>query len=84
MQEITTGVHTGKPLKVLQTVFGYKSFRKHQYDVINHLLSGSDCFVLMPTGGGKSMCYQIPALLRDGPVPEGQHSAAWDGRCVPN
>ncbi len=66
MQEITTGVQADKPLKILQTVFGYKSFREHQYDVINHLLSGNDCFVLMPTGGGKSMCYQIPALLLDG------------------
>lgn len=66
MQEITTGGQTGKPLKILQTVFGYKSFREHQYDVITHLLSGNDCFVLMPTGGGKSICYQIPALLHDG------------------
>ena len=54
------------PLQFLQTVFGYDSFREHQEEVIDHLLTGSDAFVLMPTGSGKSLCYQIPSMVRDG------------------
>ena len=53
-------------LQVLQRVFGFSSFRGLQQDVIDHTLSGGDSLVLMPTGGGKSLCYQLPALLRDG------------------
>ncbi len=52
--------------RVLQTVFGYKAFRSHQTSIIGTLLTGTDCLALMPTGGGKSLCYQIPALLREG------------------
>ena len=55
-----------KPLQILQTIFGYDSFREHQEEVIDHLLAGSDAFVLMPTGSGKSLCYQIPSMVRDG------------------
>ncbi len=50
----------------LEDVFGYKSFRLHQSKIIEALVSGRDCLALMPTGGGKSLCYQIPALVRSG------------------
>ncbi len=52
--------------KTLHDVFGYTAFRPMQEDIIMTLLEGRDAFVLMPTGGGKSICYQIPSLLRDG------------------
>ena len=50
----------------LETVFGYKKFRPLQEEIIRRTLSGKDSLVLMPTGGGKSMCFQIPALCLDG------------------
>ncbi len=53
-------------LDVLRTVFGYSSFRPPQADIIATLLDGGDALVLMPTGGGKSLCYQIPSLVRPG------------------
>ncbi|HUQ73270.1 MAG TPA: DNA helicase RecQ [Burkholderiales bacterium] len=55
-----------KALQVLNEVFGYPAFRGHQADAIEHVAGGGDALVLMPTGSGKSLCYQIPALLRDG------------------
>ncbi|MCX7068532.1 MAG: DNA helicase RecQ [Methylococcales bacterium] len=54
------------PLNILKSVFGYECFRGQQQAAIEHLISGQDALVLMPTGGGKSLCYQIPALVRDG------------------
>ena len=51
---------------ILKRVFGYHAFRGPQAGIIEHVTNGGDCLVLMPTGGGKSLCYQIPALLRAG------------------
>ena len=54
------------PLKVLHTTFGYDDFRGEQGAIIDHVAGGGDAIVLMPTGGGKSLCYQIPAMVRPG------------------
>ncbi|SCG45776.1 DNA helicase RecQ [Micromonospora coxensis] len=61
-----TETRTSDALRVLNRVFGYDAFRGFQREVIDHVVAGGDALVLMPTGGGKSLCYQIPALVRDG------------------
>ena len=57
---------TDAPLDVLRNVFGFDAFRTLQGEIVDHLLAGGDAVVLMPTGGGKSLCYQLPALCRQG------------------
>lgn len=56
------------PAEVLRRVFGFDRFRPQQAEIIDTVLAGQDCFVLMPTGGGKSVCYQLPALILRGPA----------------
>ncbi|HEX9779025.1 MAG TPA: DNA helicase RecQ [Geopsychrobacteraceae bacterium] len=58
---MTANIH-----QTLQQTFGYSSYRPHQQEIIEGLINGEDAFVLMPTGGGKSLCYQVPALHRPG------------------
>ncbi|MEB3183739.1 MAG: RecQ family ATP-dependent DNA helicase, partial [Cyanobacteriota bacterium] len=54
------------PQRVLREVFGYASFRGPQQEIVEHVIAGGSALVLMPTGGGKSLCYQVPALCRPG------------------
>jgi ATP-dependent DNA helicase RecQ len=53
-------------LRVLRGTFGYDEFRGAQAEIVAHVVDGGDALVLMPTGGGKSLCYQVPALVRPG------------------
>jgi ATP-dependent DNA helicase RecQ len=57
---------TATALEILKTVYGYDAFRGPQERIVEHVIAGNDAFVLMPTGGGKSLCYQIPAIVRPG------------------
>jgi len=57
---------TTDPLQILKTIYGYDAFRGRQADIVSHAIAGNNTFVLMPTGGGKSLCYQIPAIARAG------------------
>lgn len=59
-------INNSTPAQVLHDVFGYSQFRGAQQAIVEHVASGGDALVLMPTGGGKSLCYQLPALLRPG------------------
>ena len=52
------------PLDILSHTFGYSEFRGPQQAIVEHVIAGGDALVLMPTGGGKSLCYQIPAIVR--------------------
>ncbi|MGE0371110.1 MAG: DNA helicase RecQ [Gammaproteobacteria bacterium] len=60
------GTQTDAPLRLLNGVFGHPEFRGAQREIVEHVAAGGDALVLMPTGGGKSLCYQLPALLRPG------------------
>ncbi|MCC7218920.1 MAG: DEAD/DEAH box helicase, partial [Burkholderiales bacterium] len=55
-----------RALAVLRATFGFPAFRGAQREIVDHVTAGGDALVLMPTGGGKSLCYQLPAILREG------------------
>ena len=57
-------MNDSRPLNILQEVFGYGAFRGAQAEIVDHVTGGGDALVLMPTGGGKSLCYQVPAIAR--------------------
>ena len=57
---------TQNPLEILKNIFGHEQFRPFQKEIIDHILKGQDALIVLPTGGGKSLCYQLPALIFDG------------------
>src|ERR1051326_3880968 len=61
--------------EILRRVFGYSAFRGAQREIVEHVVSGGDALVLMATGGGKSLCYQIPALVRAGVGRSEEHTS---------
>lgn len=66
MVSVDSNSNSNEALDILQTIYGYDQFRGQQHDIVNTLIGGEDALVLMPTGGGKSLCYQIPSLVRSG------------------
>ena len=66
MGRVTLMDIANNPLNILKSRFGYDNFRGHQEEIIGNVLAGRDSLALMPTGGGKSLCYQLPALIFDG------------------
>ena len=66
IQTHSSSVNFNRATDILQTTYGYQDFRLHQADIIRALLNNQDVMTLMPTGGGKSLCYQIPSLVRNG------------------
>ena len=61
---IVTSPASTSPDTILHDVFGYSAFRGAQAEIVDHVIAGGDALVLMPTGGGKSLCYQVPAIAR--------------------
>lgn len=59
-------MNSASPQEILERIFGYSTFRGNQLEIINHIIENQDALVIMPTGGGKSLCYQIPALVKEG------------------
>lgn len=66
MKQQTTTTMSQEALEVLQTIYGYDQFRGQQHEIVSAVIAGNDALVLMPTGGGKSLCYQVPSLVRAG------------------
>ena len=67
------------PINILERYWNYTAFKPQQEAIIQSVLDGEDTLALLPTGGGKSMCYQIPALLKDGICISAQHAAGLTG-----